>query len=567
MEINNQNNYFAVLTLKKQNFMKKLFLLSLSLLISILTFGQQIAKNYVLVEMSTSTGCYYCPGAEMGAQDLVDNGKNVAVIAYHHNSYGDTLYTSDGLARISYYGYNGTPDTYFNGGNNVLGGNHSSSLYSTFLPIYNNAIDELTSFSCNIDNFSSTNDLDFMTNITVEKVADYTGSNLKLFVVVTEDFDPYNWEGQSQLGFVERGMFPSASGTALDFSSATSISKEINFSVDPSWNLENSELIVFVQDMDSKEILQVEKSIMDLPSGTNNIILQKINTPVEGEVICGNNITPTIQIKNKGTEELTSVDFVVSVNGSEIDTCSWTGNLASLESTEITLDEVTFNPIANNELSIVAENPNGVTDDDTSNNLVTTNFNKSDETTTRIVLDMNPGAWAFQTSYALFNSEGTELYSGSDFTDNEQINEIFTLDIDECYYFEFYSSGDGFHTAEGYCKLTDNVGGEELINISGDFGQLFEYNFRTTTVANISDVNDENISIFPNPTSDIININFNDSKNCNLTIFRVDGSVVFKKEYSNIQNTNIDVSDFTQGIYFITITGDVNYSEKIIIEK
>ena len=150
--------------------------------------------------------------------------------------------------------------------------------------------------------------IDFSANITIDKVAAYAGTNLKLFVVVTESDIQQNWQGLTHLEFVERDMYPSASGTTLDFSSGSIIDETINFSVDPNWNLENCELIIFVQDMTSKEVLQVEKAALDLPTGTNNVLLQTINLPNDGDVICENFITPTIQIKNKGTDTLKVVN-------------------------------------------------------------------------------------------------------------------------------------------------------------------------------------------------------------------------------------------------------------------
>lgn len=544
--------------------MKKLFLLSLSIFVSLLAFSQQINKNYVTIEIVTGTWCYYCPAAANGAEDMADNGHDVAIIEYHG---GDDYENPSGGTRINYYGINSYPTATFNGTTESGTGGHTGSMYSSYLATYNQMVDDLTSFDLDL-NLTSADDINYSANITIDKVSDYAGTNIKLFAVITESNIQQNWQGLTHLEFVERGVYPSGNGLALDFNSETSLNEEINFSVDPSWNLENSELIVFVQDMDSKEILQVEKSIMDLPSGTNNIILQKINTPVEDEVICGNNLTPTIQIKNKGTAELTSVDFVVSVNDSEIDTYSWTGNLASLENTEIVLDEITFEQLENNELSIVAENPNGLVDDEPTNNSGTVNFSKSDETSNRIFLEMNCGFMGFQISYALFSADGTTLYSGSDFENNETVLDTFVVDIDNCYYFELYDSFNNGFSDDGYCVLKNNKNGAELINVTGNFGDLYEYNFKTTTVANIDDnISDANVSIYPNPVADIVNIKLNDSKNFNITIFSVDGTVVFKEEFNNIQNTSIDIKDFEQGIYFITMTGDINYSEKIIIEK
>ncbi len=60
-------------------------LLALSLIIAtFILFGQQVERDKVLLEIGTGTWCTYCPGAAMGADDLIANGHPVAVIEYHN---------------------------------------------------------------------------------------------------------------------------------------------------------------------------------------------------------------------------------------------------------------------------------------------------------------------------------------------------------------------------------------------------------------------------------------------------------------------------------------------------
>ena len=46
------------------------------------------------------TWCPYCPGAAMGADDLIANGYNVAVVEYHN---GDSYTNTASDARNNYY--------------------------------------------------------------------------------------------------------------------------------------------------------------------------------------------------------------------------------------------------------------------------------------------------------------------------------------------------------------------------------------------------------------------------------------------------------------------------------
>ena len=68
--------------------MKKVLLSLLFLAATLITVAQTGQRQMVLAEDFTSTLCTYCPGAAMGMDDLLANGKFVAVIAEHSN-YGN----------------------------------------------------------------------------------------------------------------------------------------------------------------------------------------------------------------------------------------------------------------------------------------------------------------------------------------------------------------------------------------------------------------------------------------------------------------------------------------------
>ncbi len=85
--------------------MKKSLLLIVFLVTTLTSFSQNGQRQMVLAEDFTSTLCTYCPGAALGMDDLLAQGKNVAVIADHSN-YGNTdpfknVYS---LARNTMYG-------------------------------------------------------------------------------------------------------------------------------------------------------------------------------------------------------------------------------------------------------------------------------------------------------------------------------------------------------------------------------------------------------------------------------------------------------------------------------
>lgn len=229
-----------------------------------ITIAGGIARDVVLFEVTTCTGCYYCPGAALGMEDLVSNGKNVAVIEYHNNWNGADPYTiSEGETRGGTY-YNdyvtGNPTTIADGTIFLSSGDHTTSLYSTFLPWYDkrmarNSIHDLdmTIVKTGVDTYTAT--------IVASQNFDTYSSNLYLRTALTESEIAYSWQGQTELNYVCRDMYPSVNGTALDFSSVSSQTVTINFST-AGLISDNCEFVAFVQYDGNKDVTKA--AVIDL---------------------------------------------------------------------------------------------------------------------------------------------------------------------------------------------------------------------------------------------------------------------------------------------------------------
>lgn len=229
-----------------------------------ITIAGGIARDVVLFEVTTCTGCYYCPGAALGMEDLVSNGKNVAVIEYHNNWNGADPYTiSEGETRGGTY-YNdyvtGNPTTIADGTIFLSSGDHTTSLYSTFLPWYDkrmarNSIHDLdmTIVKTGVDTYTAT--------IVASQNFDTYSSNLYLRTALTESEIAYSWQGQTELNYVCRDMYPSVTGTVLDFSSDSSQTVTINFST-AGFVSDNCEFVAFVQYDGNKDVTKA--AVIDL---------------------------------------------------------------------------------------------------------------------------------------------------------------------------------------------------------------------------------------------------------------------------------------------------------------
>jgi len=82
---------------------------------------------------------------------------------------------------------------------------------------------------------------------------------------------------------------------------------------------------------------------------------------------------------------------------------------------------------------------------------------------------------------------------------------------------------------------------------------------KTTPVVEVAG---ESFNIFPNPVSDVLNIDIpRDAKSLDIQMTSVDGRIVYQKKTNALKNVsgntlNIDVSDLSSGIYFLSIRQD-----------
>jgi PKD repeat protein len=240
--------------------MKKL-LLSFIMLFAIATLiAQQVPRSMVALEIGTGTWCQYCPGAAMGADDLLANGKFVAVIENHN---GDSYANNYSNARNTYYNITGYPTAVFDGVLKVVGGNHTTSMYNSYLPKYNTRIAKLADLTLEME--VTNNGLDYTAVITITKVGTITATDLKLMFFVTQSNIQQSWQGQSHLEHVNRLMVPDQNGTTVDFTSGDVQIVTLNWTMSSAWPIEDCEFIPFVQGKSGKEVFNaIKRGAIDL---------------------------------------------------------------------------------------------------------------------------------------------------------------------------------------------------------------------------------------------------------------------------------------------------------------
>ena len=119
-------------------------------------------------------------------------------------------------------------------------------------------------------------------------------------------------------------------------------------------------------------------------------------------------------------------------------------------------------------------------------------------------------------------------------------------------------------------KVTDLDLRNDNVVFAATYGRgVFSGTFTNAVLNNDTSTNNKNVSIYPNPVKDNLNINIKDfSGEVSVKIIDVNGREVLNQTISNFNGSNaIELSRFASGIYILKLTGeDLNYSKKIILE-
>lgn len=230
------------------------------LLLSFIVMLSAVPRNLVVVEVATGTWCGYCPGAAMGCHDLIENGHAVAVIKNHN---GDSYANTYSNARNSYYNPSGFPSAYFDGLNVTAGGSGTSSMYSNYLPKVNARLAIPSKYTLSaIGNAAGSL---YTVGVTIAKPEADDNANVRLHAVLTESSIPQNWFNQTTVDNVNRLMVPDQNGTNINLGTGEQTTITLQFNMNPAWEISNCEMVFFLQNHTSKEILQgVKYSLAEL---------------------------------------------------------------------------------------------------------------------------------------------------------------------------------------------------------------------------------------------------------------------------------------------------------------
>ena len=134
-----------------------------------------------------------------------------------------------------------------------------------------------------------------------------------------------------------------------------------------------------------------------------------------------------------------------------------------------------------------------------------------------------------------------------------------------------WSFGDGTSQAGVSPTHTYTAPGTYTVCASAydSLGNAFTWcdNVVVPVILGVNENNVSKVSLFPNPAKDNITIN-NLKGNEVIRMTTIEGKVIHEVVNSDAEKITIDLNDFTNGIYLVSVTGsNTRYKEKVVINK
>lgn len=555
----------------KQN----VYILLLSLLGPCLAFGQSPRK--VLVEHFTQASCgpcaYYNP---LIAPILERNQSKVCKIAYQVSWPGVDPMNKDNpgevQTRVNYYEVQGVPDAFLN----------AVSLGAPTNTITDAAIQSASlipsPYKIEIQNkiLSDYNSMEI--SVTVTRTAAVSGTPLMRVAVcekVIEWLAPPGTNGEKVFHHVMKKFLPNTSGTNISEIDAPGKSKTYTFvyKFDKVYNFRNLETVVFIQNDATKEVYQAENEYLKLtPNPGNDVsIKQSSASGTYGDtLICGTQTSPIVSVINTGNTAITQLEIDYSINGGQVKTHTWTGNIVFLEDKDIVLPSIDFTPYkGSNNLVVNIRKVNGQDDIQPGNNLNQVSFFPAPSTTTTSTFELKPAAQPTQISFKIYDEQNVIIAEGGPFTDNLAKQYFLNLEKDKCYKITVTN---GTSSLNGTYKIFDDQNNQifqQRVIGTGTFSRYF--GTHTLTVGTQQQTASKFFNVFPNPVNDVLNVEIESAKSAATLIEcrNINGVSIWEQSSKlNAGKTNVSIptTNWNSGIYIISVTNPVGkQSRKIIV--
>jgi|GEM_PF-2418900 len=145
---------------------------------------------------------------------------------------------------------------------------------------------------------------------------------------------------------------------------------------------------------------------------------------------------------------------------------------------------------------------------------------------------------------------------------DNQFPDDFTLSIADGE--NYLASGDQVTPSQGFVGSLDVI---VTVNDGTDDSQPYTLTINVTAILETPSV-DELVKVYPNPIKDQLNLNLrSNSKSYDVSIYSLNGKLMYFKNGWNNRDHSIDVSPFPKGIYILTLKDSKNSVSKRLIKE
>ncbi len=536
------------------------FLASLMMLVSLKTNAQN--ERILLLESFTNTGCGPCAMYNPGMDALIANNRDkVVAIKYHVNwpSSADPMYlhnTSDNGSRVSYYGVNSVPHVVVDG--NRFSGNSGD--------ITQSIIDQLSVIESPMElrlSWELNEALDAITVHVIGRASSDIQGSLKLYVGVIEKEIHFNSapgpNGEKDFYDVMKKLLPNSGGQSLGSLEANGyFAYTFTWQLANIYNMDQLDAIAWVQNSNTKEVYQACKSNLSPdPFYANEAAVSDI-TNVK-KMNCSGLAEPTVLLTNYGSNAMTSAELEVQVNGESLKTISWTGNMPTFGSEAIELGEVSFPVEEENTLEVKIKSVNNGQDEASDDDVTSFSIKQAYQAIGKMIrvnirTDINPQETTWKVTKV---STGEVIQEGGPYTEpNTMYVDTIVITADGCYDFTIYDAGGDGLTGSSVYGL--RAGSASMFSGSR-FGDSESTEFSYEVTADVEENLSPCTSIYPNPTSGLVNIVSKGQQN--VTIYNLVGQRVFEGMCNGTMQ--LDMKQFGTGIYAILVG---NETQRVVVK-
>ena len=279
-------------------------------------------------------------------------------------------------------------------------------------------------------------------------------------------------------------------------------------------------------------------------------------------ISCGTTFKPKISLLNSGTTTITSAVIGYHTDGDTDTTINWNGTLQSGAQTDIELPLLNATS-GNHTFSITLLSVNEIADEAPGNDTKTQPFIISSFATNQVIVTVKTDNAGEEILWGLGDLNADDPLASIEAGDYDN-NQTYTTTVDipesGCYsfiIFDYGANGICCANGNGFYRLTTPDG--TVIAEGGEYGvyEVRNFGIDTTLGTNNAATALTNITLYPNPSHNVINIA---TPQANVlpkayTIYNNLGQIMNTGKI-NSNNQELNISGYANGVYFIKLNGN-----------